>query len=310
MNILGVIVGNGKIRMDPVKVAGVRNWQAPQSVKDVQSFLGFLNFYRRFIPNFGHHARPLTRLTQKDCKWTWGPVEHAAFRKLIDLVTSEPVLHFPMDDGEWRVEADSSDFATGACLSQCQNGRWVPIAFLSKSLSETEHNYDIHDKEMLAIMRALEEWCHYLQGSTKCFEIWTDHKNLEYFTTSKKLNRRQARWSLELAEYDFALLHKPGKTHGKTDALSCRKGHKRGENDNEGITLLKEEFFRAMPAVLDDTPGDQFMEDIKAKKDQWEHKVKEMLTQENTDWEDHGEFLSYRQTVYVPNDLALRYKIT
>ncbi|THU99645.1 hypothetical protein K435DRAFT_562679, partial [Dendrothele bispora CBS 962.96] len=95
-------------------------------------------------------------------------------------------------------------------------------------------NYDIHDKEMLAIMRALKEWRHYLLGPE--FEIWTDHKNLEYFMTSKNLNRRQARWSL--ADYDFKLIHKPGVSQKKPDLLSRRKGHERGENDNEGITLL------------------------------------------------------------------------
>lgn len=115
---LGVIVGNGTIHMDPVKVAGVREWATPRTVKDVQNFLGFLNFYQRFIRDFGLYSKPLTRLTRKTSKWRWGREEHGTFRKLIDLVTSEPVLHFPTDDGEWRVEADLSDFATGGVLSQ------------------------------------------------------------------------------------------------------------------------------------------------------------------------------------------------
>jgi hypothetical protein len=176
---LGVIIGDGKIHMDPVKVAGLREWATPRTVKDVQSVLGFLNFYRRFIKGFGDHAKPLTQLTRKDTQWRWGTEENSAFRQLIDAVTSEPVLHFPTDDGEWRVEADSSDFATGACLTQCQAGVWVPIAFLSKGLNDMERNYDIHDKEMLAVMRALYEWRHFLQGSQRKSEIWTDHKNLE-----------------------------------------------------------------------------------------------------------------------------------
>jgi hypothetical protein len=159
---LGVIIGDGKIRMDPVKVASVQEWATPRNLKDVQSFLGFLNFYHQFIQGFGDHAKPLTRLTRKATQWRWGDEENTAFRHLIDAVTSEPVLHFPMDDGEWRVEADSSDFATGACLTQCRAGVWVPIAFLSKGLNDTERNYDIHDKEMLAIMRALYEWQHFL----------------------------------------------------------------------------------------------------------------------------------------------------
>ena len=99
----------------------------------------------------------------------------------------------PNDDGKYRVEADSSDYATGAILSQEQaDGKWKPVAFLSKTLSETERNYQIYDKEMLAVMRALGEWRQYLLGAKQVFEIWTDHKNLEYFRLPQKLNRRQA----------------------------------------------------------------------------------------------------------------------
>ena len=91
----------------------------------------------------------------------------------------------------------------------------LTVAFLSKSLSEVERNYEIHDKEMLAIIRAMEEWRHFLEGSKLRFEVWTDHKNLEYFQTAKKLNQRQARWSLFLARFDFVLHHRPGKSMGK-----------------------------------------------------------------------------------------------
>ena len=100
----------------------------------------------------------------------------------------------------------------GATLSQQspEDDTWHPIAFFSKSLSPVERNYEIHDKEMLAIMRALEEWQHFLEGAQLQFEIWTDHKNLEYFQTSKKLNRRQARWSLYLSQFNFTLHHRPG----------------------------------------------------------------------------------------------------
>src|SRR3979490_1952118 len=111
----------------------------------------------------------------------------------------------PADEDLFRVEADSSDFASGAILLQMQQGIWKPVAYMSKVLNDVERNYDVHDKEMLAIMRALGEWRHYLQGTRQPFELWTDHKNLEYFMMARKLNRRQARWSLELADYDFVL---------------------------------------------------------------------------------------------------------
>jgi len=114
-----------------------------------------------------------------------------------------------------------------------------------------ERNYEIHDKEMLAIIRVLEEWRHFLEGATHPVEIWTNHKNLEYFMTTKKLNRRQARWSLHLARFDFLLHHRPGRTIGKLDALSRRADHGNGASDNENIILLRPEFLviRALEGV-------------------------------------------------------------
>jgi len=122
------------------------------------------------------------------------------------------------------------------------DGKWHPIAFYSKSLSSVEQNYKIHDKEMLAIIRALEEWRHFLKEATHLVEIWTDHKNLEYFMTAKKLNCRQAHWSLHLARFDFLLHHHLGRTMGKPDALSRRVDHRNGASDNENIVLLRPEF--------------------------------------------------------------------
>jgi len=115
------------------------------------------------------------------------------------------------------------------------------VAFYSKSLSPVEWNYEIHDKEMLAIICALEEWRHFLEGAWHPVEIWTDHKNLEYFMTAKKLNRRQARWSLYLACFDFKLIHRPGRSIGKPDALLQRLDHGNGASDNEDMILLRPE---------------------------------------------------------------------
>jgi len=105
-----------------------------------------------------------------------------------------------------------------------------------------ERNYEIYDKEMLAIIRALEEWRHFLKGATHPVEIWTNHKNLEYFMTAKKLNRCQAHWSLHLARFDFLLHHRPRCTMGKPDVLSRRADHGNGASDNENIVLLRLEF--------------------------------------------------------------------
>jgi len=137
-------------------------------------------------------------------------------------VTTAPVLVSPQDLEPFRIEANSSNFASGAVLSQQlpREEKWHPVAFYSKSLSLVEQNYEIHDKEMLTIIRTLEEWRHFLEGARHLVEIWTDHKNLEYFIMAKKLNCRQARWSLYLARFDFKLIHHPGRCIEKPNALS------------------------------------------------------------------------------------------
>jgi len=120
---------------------------------------------------------------------------------------------------------------------------WRLVALISKSLSDTERNYEIYDKEMLAVVRCLEAWRHFLEGTTTRFEIWTDYKNLEYFMKTQKLNRRQARWALYLSRFDFMLKHVPGSKIGKADSLSRRLDWEVGvERDNENEMLVKPEW--------------------------------------------------------------------
>jgi len=145
--------------MDPVKVTGVREWPTPENKTDVQAFLGFVNFYQRFIQDFSTKARPLFDLTRSEQVWTWSRKEQTAFEDLKTAVTTAPVLMSPQDSELFQVEVNSLDFATGAVLSQqsTTDRKWHPIAFYSKSLSSVEWNYEIHNKEMLAIIRVLEE---------------------------------------------------------------------------------------------------------------------------------------------------------
>jgi len=148
-----------KVKMDSVKVAGVHDWPTPENRTDVQVFLGFVNFYRHFIQDFSTIARPLFDLTHSDKAWNWDTKEQKAFECLKTAMTIAPVLVSSQDSEPFCIEADSSDFASGAVLSQQLPGeeKWHPVAFYSKSLSPVEWNYEIHDKEMLAIICALEE---------------------------------------------------------------------------------------------------------------------------------------------------------
>jgi len=199
-----------------------------------------VNFYQRFIWDFSAKARPLFDLTCSKQVWTWSGKEQTAFEDLKIAVTTAPVLVSSQELDPFQIEADSSDFTTGAVLSQqsMMDRKWHPVAFYSKSLFSMERNYEIHDKEMLAIIRALEEWRHFLESVTYLVEIWTDHKNLEYFMMAKKLNCRQACWSLHLARFDFLLHHRPEHAMGKLDVLSRRADHENGASDNENVVLL------------------------------------------------------------------------
>jgi len=154
---------------------------------------------------------------------------------------TRPILVAPDLDKEFRVEVDVSSYATGGVLSmKCPDELWRPVAFISKSLSDTERNYEIHDKEMLAVVRGLEAWRYFLEGTTIKFEIWTDYKNLEYFMKAQKLNCKQARWMLYLSRFYFMLKHVPGSKMGKADSLSRRPDYEVGvEKDNEDKVLVK-----------------------------------------------------------------------
>jgi len=164
-----------------------------------------------------------------------------------------------------RMEVDASDYATGGVLSmECGDRLWRPVAFLSKLLNETERNYEIHDKEMLAIIRGLEAWRHLLEGAQYKFEIWTDHKNLEYFIRAQKLNRRQPRWALYLSRFDFILKHVAGSKMGKADGLSRRADWKVGvDRDNDNQVLIKDNWIHNIYEVVIEEPEVELVEKIK-----------------------------------------------
>jgi len=243
---LGVVMGEGKVKMEKEKVGEVLKWPTLQCVWDIRKFLGLANYYRRFVKDFAKVALTMNQLTRKDKKWKWGGEEQAAFEQLKAVFTTRPVLATLDLDREFRVEADASNFATGGVLSvKCEDNLWRPVAFISKALNKTERNYKIHDKEMLGVIRCLKTWRHFLEGARVKFEIWTDHKNLEYFMSSQNLNRRQAHWALYLSRFDFTLKHVLGSKMGKADGLSRRSDWEKGqEGDNEERVLLKPEWVK------------------------------------------------------------------
>jgi len=172
VNFLGVIMGQGKIKMEKEKVEGVLNWLVPKTVRDVRKFLGLSNYYRQFIKNFVTLAKPLNMLTRKEEKWKWEEAQQKAFEQLKGIFTTRLLLVAPNLDKEFRVEANTFNFATeGVLLIKCDDNKWRPVAYISKSLNEMEYNYEIHDKEMLAVIRCLEAWRHFLERAKGKFEI-------------------------------------------------------------------------------------------------------------------------------------------
>jgi hypothetical protein len=179
---LGYIVDskNG-ICVDFEKVEAIRAWEPPFIIKGVREFLGFANYYREFIPQFLNIVQPLTDLTKKDVQFQWRDAEQRAFTHLKELLINAPVFAFFDPERETRIQPDSSGYFIGGELSQlADDNKWRPVAFYSKKCLLAEVNYPIHDKELLAIVRCLQEW-HSMLRSVKSFIILSDHKNLEYF---------------------------------------------------------------------------------------------------------------------------------
>jgi hypothetical protein len=222
---LGFIISTTGTKMDPAKITTIQDWPQPQNVKDIQSFLGFANFYCRFIKGYSSIVAPLTYLTQKDIPFTWTSDCTYSFNNLKTAFTTAPILaHFDYDR-EVIVETDASEFVSARVLSQYDdNGVLYPITFFSRKHSPTECNYEIYNKELMAIVCAFKEWCPELEGALYLIQVLSDHKNLEYFMSTKLLNRQQTCWAEYLSCFNFCIVYCPGKAGGKPDTLTRRSG--------------------------------------------------------------------------------------
>lgn len=218
-----MIVSLQGVEMCKEKVQTIEDWSVPKNVKEVQAFLGFANFYCRFIWDYLRIAVPLTILTRKDQPVAWNSQADSAFKQLRLCFSQAPVLLHPDFQRPFIIKTDASDTATGGILSQHgEDGHLHPCAYRSLKMSPTKQNNDIYDKELLSIVLAFQDWWVYLEGSPHEVRIIFDHKNLEYFLTTKQLNHRQACWSEALSTFHFVIQHRPGSMNGRADALSRR----------------------------------------------------------------------------------------
>ena len=229
INYLGHVASKEGVSTDPDKITAVTEWPQPTTVTEVRSFLGFVSYYRRFIPNFSKVAKPLNKLLQnqegtpsqkKQFKVYWGPEQQEAFETLQKLCTESPILAYADFKAPFVLHTDASGAALGAVLYQVQDGQKRVIAYASRSLSKSERNYPVHKLEFLAFKWAITDNFHeYLYGSK--FQVFTDYNPLTYVLTTTKLDAAGHRWVAALSNYTFSITYKPGKGHVDADALSC-----------------------------------------------------------------------------------------
>lgn len=218
LKFLGYIVGNGKLEADPERIESVRGYPTPKNASELKRFLGFVGWYRRFIPNFASVAEPLTSLLRKRSSWLWKTAQAAAFSKLKDCLTKAPILSCPDFNLPFIIQCDASEVGVGAVLCQETTSGENVIAYASRTLNPAERNYSVTERECLAVLFAIIKFKAYVEGYR--FEVITDHASLVWLLSSKNPKGRLARWVVQLQQYNFGITHRRGKSNVVPDALS------------------------------------------------------------------------------------------
>ena len=251
---LGLLISTEGLRMNPSKVDAVVDWSTPINLKETQSFVGFCNFYRRFIKNFSKIVKSLVRLTRKDVIFEWSTACQQAFNQLKIIVTQAPALRHFDRFKEVILETDSFDYVNDGILFQYNDeGVLHPIAFYSKNLTSIKCNYQIYDKELLTIIRCLEHWRPELECTDVPVKIFIDHKGLMYFAEGRDLSRRQARYLDMLFEYNIKIVYRPGPQNVKADALIRMAGSKPSSPNDERVRQQYQIILTPDRLELDDT---------------------------------------------------------
>lgn len=245
---LGYIITQEGVKMDPIRVKSISEWEAPTSFRDIQVFLGFCNFYRKFIAHYSAIVSPITSLLKgskngkKSGEFTWTSEAEQAFQQLKHAFCSATILRHWDPSLPTRVETDASARAISGILTQLVDTQWRPIAYWSRKLQDQEQRWATGQQELLAIIESLEHWAHYLQGLSEKFLILTDHQALTGVVeaSAKDLRGRLARWVYRLSAFDFDIKHRPG-TKNPADGLSRRPDYMKGEISYEDVlpTLAK-----------------------------------------------------------------------
>ena len=215
---LGHIVGRQGLERDPAKIADVKSWPVPDCLKSVRQFLGFVGYYRRFIPKFADVATPLVTLTGKDVPFVWDRSCSSTFNTLRDALIHAPILAFPTETGQYILDTDASNFGLGGVLSQIQGDVERVVAYCSRALRPSQRCYCATKREMLAAVAMCTQFRSYLRGAK--FTLRTDHKSLVWLHRFKDTEGMMVRWLHALQQFQFSIIHQPGDDHGNADGLS------------------------------------------------------------------------------------------
>ncbi len=223
---LDYIIQSEQIEKNSKKTNAVRNWPLSKQVKKVQAFLELMNYYWKFVPNYAKIAEPLTQLMRKNKKWHWNKKQENAFHTLKKSLSRTAHLRILNSTCKKVLKTNASNFTVGACLYQIKDEQQRLIAYQSRKLSESEKRYEVHNKELLVIVKALQDWRSYLADTEKSIQIYTDHKNLRNFATTKQLNQQQVCWAEQLVNYEFQIHYKKDNENDEADTLSRQSDHK------------------------------------------------------------------------------------
>jgi transposase InsO family protein len=312
---LGFVITPEGVEMDPAKVEDIRNWTPPTNVKQVRGFLGFANFYRRFIHSFSNVVKPLYNLLTKDVTFQWTTECQQVFDELKRRFTTEPILRHFDPHRATKIESDASAFAIGAVLLQLHDDKlWHPIAYISRTLNSAERNYDVHDRELLAIVFSCIQWRPLLLSVDTPFIVSSDHHSLQWFMKTKALTRRQIRWSERLADFQFTIEYRPGKTNIAADPLSRRDdapllsgGASYAHDDKElEVSFFKEHHLRQ--STINPYEADKLIDQLRRLQKQDENLQHRLKAQEDhiTTQED---VILYDGRIVVPNNDQIRLQI-
>ncbi len=223
---LNYIIQSEQIEKNSKKTDAVRNWPSPKWVKKVQAFLKLMNYCQKFVPNYAKIAELLTQLMQKNKRWHWDKKQKNAFHTLKKSLSETAHLRILNLTCKKVLKINTSNFTVGACLYQIKDEQQRLIVYQSRKLSEFKKRYEVHNKELLVIVKALQDWRSYLADTEKLIQIYTDHKNLRNFATTKQLNQWQVCWVKQLADYEFQIHYKKNNENDEADTLSRQSDHK------------------------------------------------------------------------------------